>query len=69
MKLKTNLTPNELRKVGRGLQKLADKHQSNEIELENEAERKLISDAEKIFEVAMSNLSQEIDFIMLEKDV
>lgn len=69
MKLRTNLTPSELRKVGLGLQKLADKQLPNEIELENAAERKLISDAEKVFELAMTNLTDEIDRITLEKDV
>ncbi len=69
MKLKTNLTPEELRKVGRGLQKLADKQQPNEIELENAAERQLISDAEFVFALVMRNFTQEVDRIMSEKDV
>ena len=69
MKLRTNLSPGELRKVGLGLQKLADKQQTNEIELENAAERKLIGDAEKVFELAMGNFKNELDRIMSDKDV
>lgn len=69
MKLKTNLSPEELRKVGLGLQRLADKQQTSEIELENAAERKLVGDAEKVFEFAMSNFKEELDRIMSDKDV
>lgn len=69
MKLRTNLTPAELRKVGIGLQKLADKQQPNEIELENAAERKLMENAESVFKTVMTNLEQEMTRIMLEKDV
>ncbi len=69
MKLRTNLSPGELRKVGFGLQKLADKQQPDEIELENAAERKLISGAEKMYALAMNNLNAELDRIMEDKDV
>ena len=69
MKLRTNLTPAELRKVGLGLQKLADKQQPNEIELENDVERRLIADAERIFKIAMTSLEQEMSRVMTEKDV
>lgn len=69
MKVRTNLTATELRKIGKGLQTLADKHQSDEIELENVAEQKLMKDVERVFEVAMFNLNKEMDRIMAEKDV
>ena len=69
MKLKTNLSPGELRRVGLGLQRLADKQQPSEIELENPAERKLIEDADAVFALALNSLRAEMDRIMLEKDV
>jgi hypothetical protein len=68
MKVKTNLSPGALRKVGVGLQKLADQQQS-EIELENRAEHVLIDKAEALFDTAMNNLHEEVERILLDKEV
>lgn len=66
MKVKTNLSSRQLKKVGLGLQKLADKQQKNEIELENPAERKLVSRAEKLFDIALANLTEEMNKLFLD---
>lgn len=61
MKVKTNLAPSELRRVGLGLQKLAAKQQKQEIVLENPAERELISAAEALFDLAVENMKSEVE--------
>lgn len=68
MKVKTNLSPKELRKIGVGLQRLADQQQKNEIELENSAEQTLIARTESVFDTAMSNLHDEVERILLDKE-
>lgn len=68
MKVKTNLSPTELRKVGVGLQKLADKQQQSEIVLENAAERDLIARGEAVFDFALASLLREVDSVLLEKE-
>lgn len=68
MKVKTNLTPTELRKVGLGLKKLAD-NQENEIELENPAEKELIRRVDSLFDVAVNSLQEEVSRILLDKGV
>lgn len=68
MKVKTNLTPTELNKVGMGLLKLA-KSQQTEIQLENPAERELIRRTESIFDLAVNNLQDEVSRILLDKEV
>jgi len=67
MKVKTNLTPAELNKVGHGLIKLS-KSQQTEIELENPAERELIRRAESVFDLAINNLQEEVSRILLDKE-
>jgi len=67
MKVKTNLSPSQLRKVGAGLQKLADKQQ-NEIELENPAEKELIRQVEAVFDTAINSLQKEVARILLDKE-
>lgn len=68
MKVKTNLSPTELNKVGLGLLKLA-KSQQTEIQLENPAERELIRRAESFFDLAVNNLQDEVSRILLDKEV
>lgn len=68
MKVQTNLTALELEKVSKGLQKLASQQLSNEIELENNAERELIRLSEAVFDTALSNLQAEVARILLDKD-
>lgn len=67
MKLRTNLKPSELRKVGIGLQKLSDAQQ-NELVLENSAERELIAKTEELFDLAMANLASEVERIFKEEE-
>ena len=67
MKLRTNLKPSELRKVGIGLQKLSDAQQ-NELVLENSAERELIAKTEELFDLAMANLASEVERIVKEEE-
>jgi hypothetical protein len=68
MKVNTNLSPNELRKVGAGLQKLADKQQANEIVLENQAEKEVIRRVDAIFDTAVNSLQSEVSRILLDKE-
>lgn len=68
MKVKTNLKPSELRKVGAGLQKLATQQQKNEIQLENPAEKELIRRVESVFDTAVNSLQSEVARILLDKE-
>lgn len=68
MKVRTNLSPAQLRKVSAGLQKLADKQQKDEIEIENQAERELVEGAEKLFDIALANLTEEMNKLFLDKE-
>lgn len=68
MKVRTNLKPSELRRVGVGLQKLAAAQQKNEIQLENPAEKELIRRVEAVFDTAMNSLQDEVARILLDKE-
>lgn len=63
MKIKTNLSSAELQKVAKGLMKAAELQQPNEIELENQAERDLISRSEDLFQMMMASLTAELERI------
>ncbi|NJL53707.1 hypothetical protein HC928_00280 [bacterium] len=66
MKVKTNLKPSELMKVGAGLQKLAKK-QTSEIVFENPAEKEVVRRVESLFDIAVNNLQDEVARVLLEK--
>lgn len=68
MKVRTNLKPSELKRVGEGLQKLADSQMKNEIELENPAEKELMRQVEAVFDTAVNNLQAEVARILLDKE-
>lgn len=68
MKVRTNLTPSELEKVSKGLKKLAEKQQLNEIELENPAEKELMRRVDALFDTAVNNLQAEVARILLDKE-
>ena len=64
MKVKTNLSPVELYRVGTGLQKAAK--QPSELVIENPAEDKLLQAIDHIFTVAATNLAKEIEYVLKE---
>lgn len=57
MKIKTNLSPGELKRIGMGLLSVSD---TEEIVLENKAEKELISKLEDAFDKATKSLVKEI---------
>lgn len=68
MRVKTNLKPSELVKVGVGLKKLAAKQQRKAISTENPAERELIRQVDAMFDIAINSLQDEISRILLDKE-
>lgn len=58
MKVKTNLSPQELKRVGLGLVKLSETNE--EIVLENPAEKELLHQLEFAFDLAVHNLQDEL---------
>jgi len=68
MRVKTNLKPSELVKVGVGLKKLAAKQQRKAIPTENPAERELIRQVDAMFDIAINSLQDEISRILLDKE-
>lgn len=68
MRVRTNLTASELEKVSKGLKKLAEKQQLNEIELENPAEKELMRRVDALFDTAVNNLQDEVARILLDKE-
>jgi hypothetical protein len=68
MKIRTNLKPSELKRVGAGLQRLADTQVKDEIQLENPAEKELIRQVESVFDVMANSLQSEVARILLDKE-
>lgn len=68
MKVRTNLKPSELKRVGEGLQRLADKQTRDEIELENPAEKELIRQVDSIFDIMINSLQSEVARVLLDKE-
>jgi hypothetical protein len=68
MKIRTNLKPSELKRVGAGLQRLADSQVKDEIQLENPAEKELIRQVEAMFDVMSNSLQSEVARILLDKE-
>lgn len=68
MKVRTNLKPSELKRVGDGLQRLADSQMKNEIELENPAEHELMRQVDSVFDTAVNSLQAEVARILLDKE-
>jgi hypothetical protein len=68
MKVRTNLSPSELHKVGTGLQVLAKKQQPSEIVLENVVEKHLIAKVDSLFATFAASLNREIMDIMEKED-
>lgn len=68
MKIKTNLRPSELKKVGEKLQKLADLQTRDEIELENPAEKEMMRQVDSLFDLMANNLQAEVAKILLDKE-
>lgn len=68
MKVRTNLTAAELEKVSKGLRKLADKQQVNEIQPENPAEKEMMRRVDALFDTAVNNLQAEVARILLDKE-
>jgi len=67
MKIRTNLKPSELKRVGAGLQRLAEA-QTSEIELENPAEKEIIRQVDATFDIMVNNLQDEVARILLDKE-
>lgn len=68
MKIKTNLRPSELKRIGSKLQKLADSQVRDEIELENPAEKETIRQVDALFDLMVNNLQTEVARILLDKE-
>jgi hypothetical protein len=68
MKIRTNLKPSELKRVGAGLQKLAEAQSTDEIELENPAEKEIIRRVNAVFDTMANSLQSEIANILLDKE-
>ena len=68
MKVKTNLTPDELEHVGDKLKMLAENQRVSSLPLENPAEKELMRRAEHVFDVMLENLQQEVSRVLLDKD-
>jgi len=67
MKIRTNLKPSELKRVGAGLQRLAEA-QTSEIELENPAEKEIIRQVDATFDIMVNNPQDEVARILLDKE-
>lgn len=67
MKIRTNLKPSELKRVGAGLQRLAEA-QTSEIELENPAEKEIIRQVDATFDIMVNSLQDEVARILLDKE-
>ena len=68
MKIRTNLRPSELKKVGQKLQKLAEVQTKDEIELENPAEKEMMRQVDHMFDLMANNLQAEVAKILLDKE-
>lgn len=67
MKIRTNLTPAELKLMAKGLAKSADKAQEGHYTPENPAEVELNKQVDAIFETFTSSLSKEFKRILLQE--
>lgn len=67
MKVKTNLTPNELDYIGNKLQELAKSQQGHSLTLENDAERELLRKASYLFDFMLESLQKEVSNILLDE--
>ena len=68
MKVKTNLSPNQLEHVAEKLQVLAENQRVSALSLENPAEKELMRRAEHIFDVMLESLQREVSRTLLDKD-
>ncbi len=68
MKVRTNLTPNQLEHVADKLQTLAKGQRGKALLLENPAEKELMRRAEHIFDVMLESLQREVSNTLLDKD-
>lgn len=68
MKVRTNLSPDQLEHVADKLQTLAKSQRSASLPLENPAEKELIRRAEHVFDVMLESLQREVSRILLDKE-
>ena len=68
MKVRTNLTPDQLEHVAAKLQTLAKGQREEALQLENPAEKELMRRAGHAFEVMLESLQKEVARTLLDKD-
>lgn len=68
MKVKTNLTPDQLEHVADKLQVLAENQRGTALTLENPAEKELMRRAEHALDVMLESLQKEISRTLLDKE-
>jgi hypothetical protein len=68
LKIKTNLSPDQLEHVADKLQTLAKSQRSAALPLENPAEKELMRRAEHAFDVMLESLQKEVARTLLDKE-
>ena len=67
MKIRTNLTPNQLEKVSKGIKIAAAKQRSRPYVPENNAESEMLRKADGVFELMLDSLQEDIAEVLLDK--
>jgi len=67
MKIRTNLTPEQLDKISKGIKIAADKQRRRDYTPENNAEAELLRKATGTFDLMLDSLQEEIADILLDK--
>lgn len=68
MKLRTNLTPEQLQALAKGLKQAADKSSRRPYKAENNAESELLRKADAVFDDMLDSLQEDVAAILLDKD-
>lgn len=68
MKIRTNLTPNQLDLISKGIKVAADRTRVREYIPENNAESELLRKVDTVFDTMLDSLQDEISSILLDKD-
>lgn len=67
IKIRTNLTPEELEEVAKGIKVAADKQRRRPYKPENNAESELIRKADSMFQLMLDSLQDDVAEVLLGK--
>lgn len=67
MKIRTNLSPNQLDIISKGIKAAADKQRVRAYTPENNAEAELLRKSDRLFDMLLDSLQEDVSEILLDK--